>query len=474
MLLFVIFQDPLYMALEKERGIKPMVMLGKKVLEVGYADDTNIFTGDDCSFVAIFELLNKFERASNSKINIKKTKVYGFGRWNARVNWPIGGIKVELDYFSTLGITFSVDYNLALETMWNTVCIKIKKRIPLIVNRNFTLFQKAAISNCLLASKLWYISHIYPLPVKYAILFNQEIFYFIWGSRTNPIKRDTLYNNKYNGGIGLINIEMKCKSILVCDVIKRFLFSERHDIIRYYMYRRISHLFSMSLAPIKVSCVNTPYYENTVMTIKKCKDHKKFPNLKPKDVYELLVHPNRPNIESLYPNYDWANIWQNLNFRYMNVMSRNIMYKYLNDVLPNYKRLNQIRISDSPYCRYCDGSEDSNVHRFYFCGLVQESLNFMKRIIFYFSGVQANSLLSMLMLDIPKIEKKNKNCLIILISGYISSIWLHREDPENFKHIVKANVIKNQRFHMQLLGRKAISVFPDNYCNMDLRVINNM
>ena len=123
------------------------------------------------------------------------------GSRKGRVNWPIEGLKVEIEYFSTLGIIYSESYDHALEVIWSKTYNKIKNRIPMMANRAFTLYQKAALVNSLIASKLWYISHVYPLTYKYSILINREIFHFIWGSYTNPLKRDTLYNDKNNGGI---------------------------------------------------------------------------------------------------------------------------------------------------------------------------------------------------------------------------------------------------------------------------------
>ena len=54
MVLYIIFQDPLYSAIERASNIKPVEIPGGEMLQVGYADDTNLFTGDDLSFVNIF------------------------------------------------------------------------------------------------------------------------------------------------------------------------------------------------------------------------------------------------------------------------------------------------------------------------------------------------------------------------------------------------------------------------------------
>ena len=473
MLLFILFQNPLYTAFEKSEIIRPMDINGKNVIQSGYADDTNIITDNDESFLEFFKILNFFEKATNSKINIGKTSVYGFGRWKGRVNWPIEGLKIEVEYFSSLGIIYSENYDTALDVIWSKTYNKIKNRIPLMANRFFTIYQKAALVNCLISSKLWYISHVYPLPYKYSILINREIFHFIWGSYSNPLKRDILYNDKINGGIGLLDIVKKSKSILVGTVIRTFLLSERNDLIRYYLVGRIGNLFNIVNLPRNISRVNAPYFEFTVDTIRKCIGHKNFPNIKSKDIYRIIVPQYHPEIENLYPNYDWKNIWKQLNFRYMNLHDRNIMFRYMYEILTTNKRLAQIRLRESSNCVVCD-IEDSNVHMFIYCSLVQECIIWLRRIIFYICGVNFDSLLKVLMLDIPKIDKRNVNSLCIIVSSYISCVWYNRKKLDTVKYCFKAKIIRDQRMNMKLLGGKAYRIFSDNYCNLDYEILNGL
>ena len=473
MLLFVIFQNPLYIAFEKSNNIRPIEINTRPILQTGYADDTNVFTDNDESFVEIFKILHLFEKATNSKMNIRKTSVYGFGRWKGRLIWPIDGLKTEVEYFSTLGIVYSENYDKALDVTWNKVFNKIKNRIPLMANRFFTLYQKAALVNCLLSSKIWYISHVYPLPMQYCMLINREIFHFIWGSYSNPLKRDVLYNDKSNGGLGLLNIFEKSKSILVRTVIRNFLFSERDDLIRFYMASKVGNIFSITNLPRNKARINAPYYEFTVDTIKKCKDHKNFPNLKSKDIYRIILPQYQPAIENLYPTYNWVNIWNQLNFRYMDLNDRNIMFKYLYEILPTNKRLAQIKQRESPMCDVCN-VEDSNVHRVLYCSLVQECLIWLRRIIFYVCGVNFESMLKIIMLDIPKIERRNVNSLCILISSYIACTWFNRKNMNNIKFCLKAKIIKDQRLKMKILKDKANKIISDNYCNLDYEILNRL
>ena len=141
--------------------------------------------------------------------------------------------------------------------------------------------------------------------------------------------------------------------------------------------------------------------------------------------------------------------------------------------MPTNKRLNQIKIEDSPLCKFCQ-IEDSNVHRFYYCGTVRECLSWLRKVLFYICGIQLNSLLKILYLDFPKIETRNMNSLCVLISGYITTVWYNRKDLRFIRNLVMAKFIRDQRFNLKLLGENARKVFSENYCNMDIRILKEL
>ena len=106
MITYVLFQEPLYQAIEKINRIIPFGLPIQRTKEIGYADDSTICIKDDEGFLEVFKIISMFESASNSKINIKKTRIYGFGNWKWRTLWPIKGLKTEFEYFNALGICF--------------------------------------------------------------------------------------------------------------------------------------------------------------------------------------------------------------------------------------------------------------------------------------------------------------------------------------------------------------------------------
>ena len=135
-------------------------------------------------------------------------------------------------------------------------------------------------------------------------------------------------------------------------------------------------------------------------------------------------------------------------------------------------RLYQIQREESPLCKFCN-VEDSNVHRFYYCGTVKECLSWLRKMIFYVCGIQVVSLLKILFLDFPKIDKRNMNTLCVIVSGYISSVWYNRKDLRFIKNIVMAKTIRDQCFNLKILGDRANDVFSENYCQLDPRIMKS-
>ena len=67
----------------------------------------------------------------------------------------------------------------------------------------------------------------------------------------------------------------------------------------------------------------------------------------------------------LYPLHNWGNIWKNLHFRYIPVNTREILYKYINEISTNKHRLKQIRRSVDDLCEHCNIPK-TNIHMLYY------------------------------------------------------------------------------------------------------------
>ena len=276
-------------------------------------------------------------------------------------------------------------------------------------------------------------------------LINKEMFGFIWKYNYDPIKRDVLCNSKVNGGIGVIDIYIKAKSIFTATVIKNFVESKDTDLIKFYIALRVNALFNIRILPENVSYVNTPYYEYSVEVIRKCYHIKNFPKVSSRDIYNLLFNVTQPEVEKMYPAYDWKSIWSKVAFKPINISDRSIVFKYIHEILPNNKRLFNMRLRISPLCTQC-GIEESNIHQFLYCCKVQDCIVWMKKLIFYLCNMDiGNSLMRCLFLDFPKVDKKVQNTLCIIICSYISWVWYNREEPILIVNSFKAKMLKVQK-----------------------------
>ena len=279
-------------------------------------------------------------------------------------------------------------------------------------------------------SKVWYAAHIYPLPVEYSKIIVNEIISFIWKPNYNPISRNVLYNNKHRGGIGLIDVFLKAKSIFTSTVIKNFAESKKNDLIQYYMALRLNAMFGINTLPT-IFCYNTTiYYDCCMETLRKCYTLNVFPNVRPKDIYSVIFRATQPNVERLYLNFNWKKIWKNLNFKHINIYDRHILYKYIHEILPNNKKLYNMGSRLSPNCEICE-VEETNIHMFLYCQKVQNCVNLIYKLLFYFSNINfKDHILKLLFLEFPRVEKKIQNAICITMASYISCVWYNRENLE--------------------------------------------
>ena len=88
MLLFIISQEPLYSACEKNILICPFRTPNHNTKLEGYADDTNIILADDQSIIEALKLVRYFETATGASLNLNKTKGFGIGKWKGEQLGP--------------------------------------------------------------------------------------------------------------------------------------------------------------------------------------------------------------------------------------------------------------------------------------------------------------------------------------------------------------------------------------------------
>ena len=228
---------------------------------------------------------------------------------------------------------------------------------------------------------------------------------------------------------------------------------------------RLNPIFNIRSLPINICPVGTPYFEEGIGVIRSILHLKGFPNINSKLAYEYLLERYIPTVQQRYPFSNWKNIWLNMNFRYIPVRTREILFKYLHGILPNKYRLKQIRISASDLCDVC-GVPETNIHMMYQCREISAVKDFLVRLLAHFEFYNV-TMAQLILLDLPKMEKKRKNTVIFVASLYIASIWYGRSSKQQILSSLKASILREKRILEEILQDKLIDLFIEPFCSLN-------
>ena len=117
------------------------------------------------------------------------------------------------DAVRCLGIYIGHNKTQCYELNWLKTSDDMQKLFESWKKRKLTIFGKACVVNSLGISQLIYKASILPFPdPEYIQQIKKHIFNFVW-NKHDRIKRDTVIGKKADGGVGLVDIELKFKAL---------------------------------------------------------------------------------------------------------------------------------------------------------------------------------------------------------------------------------------------------------------------
>ena len=150
---------------------------------LGYVDGTNFMVLDNESLTEIYRIITDFEKTTGSQLNKIKTKIFGLGNWTDRDHWPLPWLQTVKDHFNSLGVYHCNQYDNSICKNWNVILNSIRQHSNILLSRRLSLHQRATYANSCMMSKIWYVSHIYPLTDPDVKEINKTLFQYIWGGR---------------------------------------------------------------------------------------------------------------------------------------------------------------------------------------------------------------------------------------------------------------------------------------------------
>ena len=152
------------------------------------------------------------------------------------------------------------------------------------------------------------------------------------------------------------------------------------------------------------------------------------------------------------------------------INEREILYKYLHEILPTKKKLKDIRSDTSSKCDNCT-QEESNIHFVYQCERHADVVAWFKNVLQKYCDLRNPQFIKLCFLLTPKKGKKCKNATIMFMSTFIVCMWQIRKSNMNSNacmSYIKGKLLQKQWFIKSILGEKMENLLPPNVCNMKI------
>ena len=91
-------------------------------------------------------------------------------------------------------------------------------------------------------------------------------------------------------------------------------------------------IFNIRETPLNVSFVCPKYLNDIIVQTRKTIHMPKFPNLSSQDLYSASLPKVQPNVQQ-DSTINWKRSWKNLHFKFINIREREIVFKYLINVI---------------------------------------------------------------------------------------------------------------------------------------------
>ena len=196
--MFILCAEVLANAVSNDPKVRGIKVFDTECKISQYADDTTfILDGSQSSFSRSLYLLGTFALISGLKVNYDKTEALWIGlrKGSAKIIFPSGKpILWAKEKVYALGVWLSTSVDKQLEANFMEKIIKLESILKSWSARRLTLFGKITIIKSLAVSQIVYLLSALPSPQGILQKNNSLLYDFLWGSKSEKIKRTEMIN----------------------------------------------------------------------------------------------------------------------------------------------------------------------------------------------------------------------------------------------------------------------------------------
>lgn len=247
-LIYVLVAEPLGQSLLKNEDIRgiPIPLSDKCSKVFQHADDTTLTLANTTSINEVFNVLEKYGRASGAKVNKDKSEILCIGTGTLSASESDAyQVKLLKDVIQVLGVFLGPNSNSCNSLNWNPKLNSMRNVLNMWSQRQLTIQGRATVITSLLLSKCWYVLIVTSIPEIYKVQFKNICLNFLWKNGAHLVGYKTVIGLKANGGLQIPDIDLKMKSFRI-----KFAFRLLND--EYALWKETCNYFLSNVAGMKL------------------------------------------------------------------------------------------------------------------------------------------------------------------------------------------------------------------------------
>jgi len=336
---------------------------------VAYAAITTFVT-PTTDFPIIQAAIHQYEEPSGACLKTQKSKAPAVGRWS-----PAETV-LGIEYYprvKILGVTFWSCIEQSMNDSWTRLTGRVRMQAKNAYTRDPCLAHRVRYTLPYVLAKIWYTAQIVPAPSRYIQQITTAVTPYILKGAICTVPVSTLQRQNNMGGRGLVDIDAKCRALLLCRMhlkgkrvgtgtaswLPTWNFTGSHT--NSPLATRISNkLAYMYIYSTDMAYINPPGKESSKHSA---------------DTFYITLHTMTVAAKGarevrdmhLQPSTNWPKLWNNPHSAWITEQVKFVWFTVIHDIIPKNERLVKIRLTCTGHC-YLSVRPDTIQRRITECG----------------------------------------------------------------------------------------------------------